>query len=364
MTLLDHPESSNPESSSTFSDSESLSSSDTGFSNGEVDDLASTSKSPQGISEEMAQQRLSFFRENAAKARLFYEADRTLEHEDRTHLFNAYRLQMFSQYGGALAGLAAGVTAPRYICGFAGVPFKLAYSSIGGLIGVLAGYSMSERAAYNYSVQKYQSNQRYLTILKSTKGAPPVIGYTYYQETLKRPDSTLPDPSKIDWNKYPAFPLVLVAFGWYRSDIKGLPETGRSIPYQQTRTNGNTTDTASPRTGLDNNEDQSVFNPSGYGVDTDSQSQQQNSGPSTWDMIRQQNKNKPFKWETQQTNHSRPDSDNVQYEPEKWQDKVYDRNHNGSQSQTQSQWQQQPDDLDILEDPYQEKDQQDAYSRK
>lgn len=197
---------------------------------------------------------------------------------------------MFSQYGGALAGLAAGVTAPRYICGFAGVPFKLAYSSIGGLIGVLAGYSMSERAAYNYSVQKYQSNQRYLTILKSTKGAPPVIGYTYYQETLKRPDSTLPDPSKIDWNKYPAFPLVLVAFGWYRSDIKGLPETGRSIPYQQTRTNGNTTDTASPRTGLDNNEDQSVFNPSGYGVDTDSQSQQQNSGPSTWDMIRQQNK--------------------------------------------------------------------------
>lgn len=61
MTLLDHPESSNPESSSTFSDSESLSSSDTGFSNGEVDDLASTSKSPQGISEEMAQQRLSFF---------------------------------------------------------------------------------------------------------------------------------------------------------------------------------------------------------------------------------------------------------------------------------------------------------------
>lgn len=337
MTLFEHTGSSdNSDSFPTLPDPE-----DPSLNEGSLDDLASTPQPPPEALDEKTKLRFAFYRETAAQARKFYETDRTLDREDRANLVKAYRTEMFSQYGGAIAGLALGLVAPKHICKFIGRTYKPSYSTLTGVVTVILGYNVAARVAHDYNLQKMQGNERYLTVLKSTGNFPPVIGYSYFQETLRRPDSTLPDPSKIDWSRYPAFPLILTTFNWYRNDIKGISESAAPIAYQRGRMSGDAPTAQVPHTdfGSSSNSSNSVsssettkINPSGFDFDSDSEAQKSHSEPTTWEKIREQNKDKKFKWQPQQLQPPHQDS--------------LDRNR-----QTDDRWQDQ--DTDIFKDPYQ-----------
>lgn len=322
MTLFDHEEST--DSSDPFSKPQG--SLDEGA--GHEDDLASTPQPPPDQRDEATRKRYEMLRENAAKARKFYEADRTLDQEDRVTLFKAYRSHMFSQYGGALVGLAVGITAPRYFCKYFGRTYKPAYSTLTGVVTVIAGYGFAERIAYDYNLQKYQGNKKYTTILKSTDKYPPIIGYAYYQETFRRPDSTFPDPSKIDWTRYPSFPLILTAFNWYRSDVKGITDPTAPLTYQRGRSTGNAPTAQVPHTDFDTGAaqgDETQIRASGAELDSDYDAAKSHAEPTTWEKIREQNKNKKFQWEPQQVQPAHPGSRDTQYDPQKWQDRVQEK---------------------------------------
>lgn len=265
-----------------------------------IDNLANTTKPPPGLSDKKVRERFNFLIESTKKARIFYEADKTLDTEDRVELSKAYRNEMYSQYGGGLAGLVFGIQLPKVVCKYLGKPYKPAYSTLTALVTVVIGYSAAVRLTHQYNLSKYQGNKRYTDILKSTEGYPPIIGYAYYQETIRRPDSTFPDPSKFDWTKYPAFPLVLTSYSWYRKDIKGLEENTPSMPYRRPIREGDSTRV--PQTNFDKDEASQLTKtrPAITELSSDSQAEQSHSEQiSAWERIRLQNQGKPFHFEPQ-----------------------------------------------------------------
>lgn len=189
---------------------------------GPVDELANTPFPPPGLDPKKAAVQLQFLKTMTKTARKFYEADKTLTQEDRVALHKAFRFQMFSQYIGAAAGLVVGLSGPKMLCKYLKKPYKPRYSTFATLVTVLLGYSAAESYGYRRNVAKYAGDQRYVDIFQSLEWYPPLIGFTYYQETIRRPESTFPDPAKFDWIKYPAFPIVLTMSHMYRVDIKGM----------------------------------------------------------------------------------------------------------------------------------------------
>lgn len=265
-----------------------------------IDNLANTPKPPPELSSEKVKERYKYLIQTTNKARIFYEADKTLDREDRVELSNAYRNEMYSQYVGGLAGLVAGIQLPKVICKYLGKPYKPAYSTLTAVVTVMVGYGAAVQMTHQYNLSKYQGNRRFTDILKSTDGYPPIIGYTYYQETIRRPDSTFPDPSKFDWTKYPAFPLVLTSYGWYRKEIKGLEETTPSMPYRRPANRGGDA-TRVPHTNFDKDETSELTKTQAAALElpSDQQAAKSHSELSTWERIRLQNQGKPFQFEPQ-----------------------------------------------------------------
>lgn len=181
-------------------------------------ELANTPFPPPGTDPKQAAAQLAFLKTMTHEARVFYEADRYLGHEDRVNIYKAFRHQMYSQYIGAGVGLAVGIQAPRWICRYLGRAWPKHYSSLTGLLAFVAGYSGAERWSVRRSQAKYRANERYTTVLTTLQKYPPVVGYSYYMETVSRPDSRLPDPSRFDWLRYPPFPIVLTTFRIYNED--------------------------------------------------------------------------------------------------------------------------------------------------
>lgn len=271
-----------------------------------IDELANTNFPPPGMNPKRAAEQLAYMKTMTRNARQFYEADRLLDQEDRVTLFKAFRYQMFSQYVGAAVGLVVGITSPKYICKYLNKPYKPLYSTFSGLVTVLAGYSIAEQAAYQHNLRTHQGNSKYLNVFKSIEKFPPLIGYAYYQETIRRPDSTFPDPSKFDWSRYPAFPLTLAMFGRYRADVKGIepgvyttPQGYRGISRSQSTTPHTT---YSQESSID---DGTKNNSSVLDLPSDEQASRahQPPGHSTWDKIRAENNSKPFQWEPQHPLH-------------------------------------------------------------
>lgn len=355
MTLLDQSETPGSSDSgySPFSDS----SPETGENN--IDDLANTPQPPPELRNEQTIQKYEFYRKNAHEARIFYEVDRTLDQEDRVALFKAFRLQMYSQYVGAFVGLAAGLTLPKYVCKYINRPYKPSYSTLTGVVTVVAGYSVAERMSCNYNMTRYQGNNRYHTIIKSMSQFPPVIGYAYYQETIRRPDSTFPDPSKFDWNRYPSFPLVLTSYGWYRKDIKGISETAPPRGYQRP---GQTTSVPHTQFGETSTEGESTkVQPSGHDFSTDTQSEKRHSEPTTWEKIRAQNQGKRFEWEPQHQQHAHLDPLEQQQQKSSQNSNFYGSKTNENSS-SKPQFSNSPSESqDFFDDPYAEKGQSDTY---
>lgn len=261
------------------------------------DELVNTNFPPPGMDPKKAAEQLAYMKEMTKKARSFYEADHLLDQEDRVTMFKAYRYQMFAQYGGAAVGMAAGIIAPKYVCQLLKKPYKPAYSTFSGLITVLVGYSLAERLAYHQNLKAYQGNSKYSAVFKAVDGYPPLIGYSYYQETVRRPESSFPDPAKFDWAKYPSFPLVLAFFGRYRTEIKGIEPGNYQTPqgYRSSKT-PHTTYSQGP-----NVDDGTRKMPTSMELPTDSQADRAHNPPeeTSWDRIRAQNQAKPFQWEPQ-----------------------------------------------------------------
>ncbi|KAF5095567.1 hypothetical protein D0Z00_003082 [Geotrichum galactomycetum] len=268
---------------------------------GPVDELANTPFPPPGLDPKKAAVQLQFLQTMTKTARKFYEADKTLTQEDRVALHKAFRFQMFSQYIGAAAGLIVGLSGPKMLCKYLKKPYKPSYSTFATLVTVLVGYSAAESYGYRRNVAKYASNQRYIDIFQSLEWYPPLIGFTYYQETIRRPESTFPDPAKFDWVKYPAFPIVLTMSHMYRVDIKGLDSkyqppkaytTTRTAPEQHqhqqeeeiSKTGYNSSFTESQEPASSDNDS---FNP-----------RSETSGGSAWDKIRSEHTG-PFTFEPQ-----------------------------------------------------------------
>lgn len=312
------------------------------------DNLASTPEPPEDILDPKARARYEMYRITAANARRFYDVDRTLDHHDRENLYKAYRLQMFSQYGGAVVGLVAGVMAPKYICRFIGTKYKPFYSSLSGFFSIFLGYNLAQRIAYNLDLRKYQNNDRYLTILKSTKGFPPVIGYAYFLETMRRPDSTMPDPSRIDWTRYPPFPLVLTTVNWYRGDIKGI--WGSETPWTY---NGPNQDSSSHpnnygiAAGVEHSPDNRPVD-ANFGFDPNVD--KSHSGEArTWEEIRNQKGDRKPKWQSQQVQFPHPDSSDAQLKSENQQNNKGDTN---SKNNNNSKPYEQRETLDLFKDSH------------
>lgn len=72
---------------------------------------------------------------------------------------------MYSQYIGSFAGLAFGISLPKFVCKAMGKPYKPSYSTLTALVTVVAGYSIAERMAYSYNINKFQGNRKYTQIL-------------------------------------------------------------------------------------------------------------------------------------------------------------------------------------------------------
>lgn len=302
MTLLDgNSGSSSAEDLSSFSD-EQFADSSSASSSGVPDDLANTPQPPPELRNEQTRQRYEFYRENARRARKFYEADKTFDQEDRVTLLKAFRVQMYSQYVGSFAGLVLGIALPKFVCKAIGRTYKPSYSTLTAFATIIPSYWIAERASYNYNINRFQGNRRYIEVFESTNGFPPVLGYSYYQETVRRPDSSFPDPSKFDWNRYPSFPLVLTTWSWYKKDIKGITESSAPTPYRRP----GSTATTVPHTdyGDDASGESTTVNASGFDLPTDTQTEDANKAPSTWDLIRSQNTAKTFQWEPQHQQHS------------------------------------------------------------
>ncbi|KAF5092376.1 hypothetical protein D0Z03_002895 [Geotrichum reessii] len=276
---------------------------DAGNSLSSVDELANTPFPPPGLDAKKAAVQLKFLQTMTKTARKFYEADKTLTQEDRVALHKAFRFQMFSQYIGAAAGFIVGLSGPKFLCKQLKKPYKPSYSTFATLITVLVGYSAAESFGYRRNIAKYEGNKRYVDIFQSLEWYPPLIGYTYYQETIRRPDSTFPDPSKFDWVKYPAFPIVLTMSHKYNIDIKGMD--GK---YQAPKAYSNVPSDV-PEYKHEHNINNAGYNPS-YGTgSTDNQeptssvryttgTSSETSGGSAWDRIRSEHTG-PFMFEPQ-----------------------------------------------------------------
>lgn len=272
-----------------------------------IDELANTNFPPPGMDPKKAAEQLEYMKVMTKQARKFYEADRLLDQEDRVALFKAFRYQMYSQYVGAVVGLVVGIVSPRYVCKYMNRTYKPVYSTLTGLVTVLVGYSTAENLAYQQNLQAYQGNSKYLNVFKSMDKFPPLIGYSYYQETIRRPESTFPDPSKFDWARYPAFPLTLALFGRYRTDIKGI-EPGNYQTPQGYRNPAALKTTPHTTYSQDSSVDDGTKNVSAgldFSTDTQAHKSHQPVTSSTWDKIRAENSSKTFQWEPQHTPHPR-----------------------------------------------------------
>lgn len=278
----------------------------TDSSSAEGNELVNTNFPPPGMDPKRAAEQLEYMKGMTKTARLFYESDRLLDQEDRVTLYKAFRYQMFAQYGGATLGLVVGLVGPKYVCKYLGRAYKPSYSTLTGLVTVLAGYNLAGKLAQQQNLHAYEGNSKYTNVFKSLAGFPPLIGYGYYQETVRRPDSSFPDPAKFDWGRYPAFPLVLAFFGRYRTDIKGLD--ANYSPPQGYRNPGALKET--PHTTYsqkENLDDGTRKIPSGLDFPSDRQADigHQPKSESAWDRIRAENPGK-FQWEPQHTPHPHP----------------------------------------------------------
>lgn len=252
-------------------------------------ELANTPFPPPGTDPRKAAVQLALLKGMTRNARIFYEADKDLTREDRNELFAAFRTQMFAQYIGAGIGLAAGISGPKYVCKYLGRPYRSAYSTVGCLVSLVVSYSAAERWAVARSWKRFEGNERYREILRSVERYPPIIGYTYYNETRVRPASAFPDPSLFNWVKYPPFPIVLTTFTTYNIELKGQGSP-TNLPVEEVERGSAGFPEPRPVPVLDR--PQPV--------------QAADSSTSAWDRIRSENTNKPFKWEPQHPQSSGP----------------------------------------------------------
>lgn len=321
-------------------------------SNGDGNELANTKFPPPGMDPQLAAVRLAYLKETTKKARMFYEADRLLTQEDRVILFKEFQYEMFSQFvGGAVGaaiGISVGIVAPRHICKYLGRAYKPSYSQYGRIFTAVGGYSVGENIGYHQNLSAYQGNTKYLNVLKAVEYAPPLLGYEYYQETIRRPESAFPDPSKLDWTKYPAFPFTLAFFEQYKKDVKGIePSYSRVQPAQNNQTpQGHKRPTDS---SIDDDGSTSATSFSGdLEFSSDLQAGKAHQQTSSWDQIREGNGGKQFQWEPQ--NHSsHPSSTSSDFGPVV--------GSSGYRPNYAPDIDRPPPDVDTFEDPFAEKNQ-------
>lgn len=244
-----------------------------------IDNLASTTFPPPGMDPSKVPAHREYLTKMTESARNFYEADKELSKDDRAVLGKAFRNQLFGQHIGGGLGLVIGIFTPRYLCKYLNKPYKGSYSVWTALVTVISGYSIGQQAVYQSNTSKYSGNKNYITALSSLKGYPPLLGYSYYQETARNEDSRMPDPSTLDWNRFPPFPLVLTVTRAYR-----LTPDGMTPVFKTSTSTSATSNSSGPYDSLSEPNDNS-----------DSPAP---SGTSTWDRIRAQNSG-PLRWESQ-----------------------------------------------------------------
>lgn len=295
-----------------------------GFSTTETgNELANTPFPPPGMDPRKAAAQLALLKGMTRNARIFYEADKDLTREDRNELFAAFRTQMYAQYIGAGIGLAIGIQGPKYLCKYLGRPYRSAYSTVGCFVSLVVSYSAAERWALARSWKRFEGNERYRDILRSVDRYPPIIGYTYYNETRARPASAFPDPSLFNWIKYPPFPIVLTTFTTYNMELKGQNNQVNQPGEIQERVPTESQERIPAR----------FPEPRPVPVlERQQPTQPVQSSTSAWDRIRSENANKPFKWEPQHPQSSGPSD---------W-------------SQPASINRPPPSDLDTFQDPFEE----------
>lgn len=307
------------DSNSNYKSSSTPSSTATSVAGVAKDELRNT-KFPPEMSPDRVQAHMALLQKTTANARQFYEIDRTLEYQDRVNLYKAFQHQMFSEYFGAGLGLATGYQGPKWICKWLNKPWKQHYSSMGCLIMFVVGYTTVEKLSVVRTQMKYADNEKYMRILKPLQQFPPVLGYTYYRETKENPGSKFPDPSELNWAKYPMFPVALTAFRTWQEDE--TVKSGRAHAPSESGTKAKPESpypTRFPRDsesiiiddGNDNGSNgswgdstwstQERSYPYSDSKSNNSPQQQQQPSMSSWDRIRAQNANGNSAWDRQRS---------------------------------------------------------------